>query len=561
MKTIVSLDKGIALVVSIVLVGTFYFSLTSHIQYVPISAPFESWIPLGFWILLISSVFIWFVAATHDLKNCTSQFVLLALIVTIFGGIEVAEVYPRFGDTYGFSYMVNYILHGFNQPNPLQPYLQNWPGWFDFMAIFNTMTGLQYYYSAKSTIILFQFLAIIQLVGLGRTIFKDPRGAFVFASISVGLMPWVFVDNAPYVFGMLLMITMIHAMLRLNQKTYGIVAIVFLAITISHGLTAVVMVVYALLTLLFPNISKWFRNRQEGQGHVRSLQSKAEGSKLWLLFTLILIFGTWALVSSFFASNLLYFITAITRLGTSPATYQLGFATPYRIPVIDAGFVYLAVFGALLLFAMAFGIKRRSWILFKPLVFAAGIGVAVYFFPFTAQDLYDRIFQTTLPFLAWFIAASIMSMRRRGFHLQFTSGTSRFQVMGLVIVGVLLISGFVFFYSHEGVLIWPRSEVSGDAYLDYHVPSSASVGYFSLAPWPATLADTPTQPTILYGTDYDIPNLTLPIRESSILINSRLVDNSLLYFYGSNIVNTYTSTQRLNLVYSSAGYQIYSRVS
>jgi len=537
------MSKLVVLTAIAVFASLIFQAFLQPIDFIPVSTSFLSWMPMLYWVALVVAILLWVITLAIRLKDYAAYSVLVLLVGVIFFGIELAERYPRYGDTYAFMYMTNYVLNGFSQQNPVLPYLENWPGWFDFMSAFKSVSGLGYYDSAKAMLVIFQFIGLVLSIALGKAIFKNQRSTFIFSSIVVSLMPWVFVDIAPYVFGALLMVVVIYTLRNTGtSKAIFLFIILFLSSTISHGLTALVILVYVMaLLLLFLGAKMMTSEKRDLAIHLKMKH---------LVLIPILVFGTWGLVSPFVENNLQFFVGTIAGLGTTPITYQSGYLTVFRLPAVLSGAVYLILL-ALVMAIAAYGTRNRLSSSLLPLVPAGVIVLVVYFFPFTAQDLYDRVIQAVYPLLAWFVTLAIANMARG----------QRARLVCVALIPVLLVVGFVFFYSHEGVLVFPQTELAGDTYLDLHTPNNTIVGYFSLAPAPATLANTPMQPITVFQLVYGAPDLGHQLSMSSILVSSRMVTNSLQYYYGSNIVSHYIDAHMLNLVYDSNNYATFLRVN
>lgn len=140
----------------------------------------------------------------------------------------------------------------------------------------------------------------------------------------------------------------------------------------------------------------------------------------------------------------------------------------------------------------------------------------------------------------------------------------KWRVIQTIFVLFFIVLGFVAFYAHEPVYVIPRTEFFGSSFVLTHTTNFISITYPSVGPLIQALGDTPTAPPTIYqyeaiGTSNS--SLFSALSQTDLIINSAVVQNSLLYNYGSNPLNSYVNTRQLDHVYSSPMFDVFMTLS
>jgi len=486
---------------------------------------------------------------------------IILVAYALFFVPELIESGVRVRDSYSFLYLANYVMNPstYNNLNYSQiGYLLNWPGFAWFAATFYEVTGMSYHTGAKALLIVGQILLLVISLGLGHALFRSRKGALTTGFIVLSLVWDVWGAIVPELLGEIFLLTSIILLIHsLDKKTYIPFALIFGASTLSHGLTAVdIIIVTGLLVVVsrlnhalnFSTTGKLasiFKTRMGSMKRIISVNG-------YFLFIAILIFGLWFVIapSAINEDNLIMSLRFIFSAGVTPLIYQLGYLTPARYASVASAAVYLVLvgvwFGLSLLTSLRFG---RTVNLIPILLLTMVSGMTYLFLP-TSQDFYDRFFQFGLPFLAWFFAASSMGYRKQT------------RLVPVVFVVLLLSTSLIAGYSHEATLIYPPSENRGDYYLlIYTVPTSV-IAYLTDGPTAQGLSDLPQVPVIFELNQINLSYLNSSLNQAQIIVDSIVVQNGMDYFFGSNTyIQRYLHNSSLNLVYQSGLYSIYTKVA
>jgi hypothetical protein len=548
-----------ALKVAMVLVTAVlsYLVIFSPINIISASSQLDSWIPLDYWILLAFALGIWILTVLRHTGERVSFYAATVLLLVMFAGIELREVNVRNSDTVGFlwgSLYVNGIPANSNLLHTTVGYLQYWPGYFDLVSSFVSISAIKPLEIAKILTVFFPLLLFGLIYALGSQVFKSSAGRTLFCGASLGLLPWVAVDAAPQVVGAAYLLIALFALG--TQNKIGSSVIFYLAIfasVVTHGLTAYEICFVAFFVLvakvLWKPVKNMFLRREGGKYDHRALPRSRIMSlsfRFEILVVSLIAFGIWSLQTSYVQVNLGTFLDELLHLGSTPLTYQLGYVTSYRLPAVLSAGLYATVLAFLLAFSLVLAIRYRIWGFFFSLLLACLVGITQYYFPFTSNDFSERLIEATFPFLAMAIGVVLSGMV-----------DLKARILGIVLIALLIVSGFMYFYSHESVEVFPVSTNYGDSFLVSHWDTALSLGYFSAAPPPFALppAYVTTIPTY-YTIGYSITNPVNYYNRSDVIIYSLTTTNSLLYFSGNNSLAYYVLSNRMERIYASSEYVI-----
>jgi hypothetical protein len=535
-----------------------YYMLSDRIYSLSIQGSFESWIPLGYWVALIGAIMCWATTIYWRPNSRWNYISLFLVLLALFTGIEGMEAYARLNDTYGYLWQVQFIGLPINpQVTPDAGYVQSWPAYFYFIATFQSSTGLSYYATAKILTVAIQFITVAVAIALGNKLFQRRPGAILFASVVVSILPWVVDHLAPEAFGTVFLLLMLYGIIgRQNSASLAIVVIGFVVATLTHGLTSyAIMATLGFVMLLRMIPTEVSSTRTPLKVNPRRMLRVALYDDSYFRFAsqvflfLIIIFASWAVTSVFVSENLNTLVAQILALGTTPATYQFGYLTSFRLPSVLTASIYAVLLVSLGLTLTIVSVLRHVKLEFLPLVLAGLLSVLLYFFPFVYADLADRILESTFPLLAWFVASGITKLAHLG----------RMRLVGIGFIMLLMITGFGFLYSHEAIVVYPSTEISGDIFYTGHSLPTSFLGFFSASPAPWELADAHNQTLQYFRLSYASQNISQALVQSKEIIYSTSVKNSMLYYTGKDSVFSYVVSSSMNEVYANPAYSIYSR--
>jgi len=538
-----------------------YSDFTSTVFFVSIESPMFYWIPLEYWTAVVATLGISGYVLLSSKSSNFDYLVLFMLQAALFIAPQFMLPSARVNDTYDFEYLVNYITQPslYNQTSyPLHNYLVNWPGFFTLVASLQSVTGVSHNIMIRLILIIGQVTILLLSISLGRLLFKSLKGGVLTGFVTVALGWDVWSTGSPVLLGSVFLIlsVVILATTARRQTRLLLLSIVFAATTITHGLTPVVLLPVLgstyLVDLFLPNLSK-VADVSPGS---KIPMSRAMFSEVALrvdnyaLLVGITIFGVWILLqpSAINIANLLTEFRFIFKAGTTPLTYQLGYLTSFRFDVLLLAAIYLLVLVVWTVATFSLALKFKLPIGLKPIVAVIVGATVLYLFAPIRENFYDRFFQNMFPFLALFLVTVMIRLR------------GKWKILSVSFMVLLLVLGFLVYYSNESVQAYPRSETLGDLYLVTYSPSQALVADFTPGPYPESLANAPS---VINGFSLtpDAGVLVLGLNQSSIIVNSKLVLNGLSYYIGSaSILERYIALSSLNKVYSSAAYDIYTKV-
>ena len=530
--------------------------ISVSINFIPVSSSLDAWIPVTYWLILGCATVILVLALVYYPSHIIGFLSTLLLVAIMFPGIELSEVNVRASDTYGFLWGSNFV--GAVLPNAYTvghttiPYYQNWPGFFWFEHVFYTVTSIGELETAKLLTVFFPFVFLLLFFAVGKQIFHDLRGATLFSVVGTAFLPWVAVDAAPQVLGAVFLLLAVYSW-RERQRTNSSIlfVMIFLSVTLTHGIDAFEILFVILSAYVLLRAWGFVRSRHPPAGPTTFQERNwinriAIINPLDLLIISGLVFGIWAINSLFVQASLGGFVQQLFGLGTVPVTFQFGYLTQYRLPSVISAGLYMMCLGVLISCTIVFARRARSRELYAGFLLAVIAAGLVYFFPYVYADLADREIEGVFPFLAWAITAVISSSRldrnRRS--------------VGIVLIAFLLLSGVVYFYSHEAVLVYPTSTNSGDFFFTEHMDANLTLGYFSAAPAPWTLPPMRTDIPVWFTISQTTPNPVAYYNQSDVIIYSPTVVNALLYFSGTNSLASYLNMTEHNVVYASSEYAI-----
>ena len=545
-----------ALLTLALLLGVGYFVATTRINYVPIDAPFMSWIPFGYWFLVVLVVILAVTVVREDNPKNWNFAVDLALLAVLFFGPELMENSVRVRDSFSFLYVVNYVINPSNYHQisyPLVNYLQNWPGFFYTIGSLYLVTGFTYYVGAKVTFVIIQLVMLLLSFALGRTIFGNKRGSILMGLIVTAINWDVWVTISPVMFGEVLLLAFVIVMCRGFQKKPEVImlTIIILAATITHGLTSLIfisiVVVTPLVSQLVGTLVARFDSRLGGKA-TSLFEFQRLVPSIPISLVCVLAFAIWFLLepSAINRGNLLEAFDFALHAGVTPLTYQLSYLTPGRYYSVITAAIYLVILACWAAILVLLTVRAKERIVAYPIVLLLVAIVTTYLFAPVSQDFYDRLFQNGFPFIAIFLVSSIMKLR------------NKWKAVTMVFLAALLFSGFVAAFSHEAVLIYPQTEVAGDAFVSNLVPTDTLVAYPSAGPTLQSLADARQGPVVLYL--LPAGNETLFHQElvlSTAVVDSLVVANSLDYYYGNSHLSNYENVTFFNRVYDSGSFKLY----
>jgi hypothetical protein len=552
----VRLDRRIQGALIFCLSMSFILSLGMSVTYLPTTPQLDSWIPLDYWVLLGIVIVLWAASLYCKASNRTVLLSVLVADIIMFITLQASEMSARSGDTYGFFWASQFvgqpqsIIQGV-QNLPGISYLLNWPGYFYFVASLRSVTGLNQIVISKILAWFFILLIPILAYSAGKGIFKDARKATVYASATLPFVAWLAVDTSPQVMGVIFLMLFVAVWQERNSVSVSLeVLLITAVVTFTHGFTALEILVLLFTATLVISLSRIVESTRRVTKFGKALRSASkvfnESSQRYLIFPVIVL-AFWAIHSSFVGSNLLQSLETLLGLGLTPATYQFGYLTPYRLPSIISAAVFYAFLLILLFYALITATRQRDMHFFTVGSLCLLLVALTYFFPYTYADLATRLIQTLFPFLAWLIVIPISS------HAVET------KKVGIILICALAISGTVYFYSHESLLVYPTSETNGSQFYVNHALESTSLGYFSVAPLPWEFTNAPTVASSYYQISYNLPSPAGLLSKSNIIIDSLMVRNSLLYYSGSDSLNSYVTSHAFASVYDSGSYSIYYR--
>ena len=155
---------------------------TNSIYFIPISAPLLTWIPYGYWIIILATLGLVSTVLVNESPTKVDFLIVLLLLLVLFIGPEMMEYSVRVRDSYSFLYLSNYVTSPsiYNQTSYSQyNYLPNWPGFFYFVSAMYQVLGLGYYTGAKAVFAIGQVAIVLVSFGLGQFLSGSRRGSNV----------------------------------------------------------------------------------------------------------------------------------------------------------------------------------------------------------------------------------------------------------------------------------------------------------------------------------------------------------------------------------------------
>ncbi len=545
-----------------VFLGAIFYVTTVSIYYVNVSAPLMSWLPLGYWVIVGLALTLVARIVISETTTKTDYLAVAALQVVLFVGPTLMESSVRYNDSYSLLFPINYLLYPdiYRQTSYSGlSYLNNWPGYFYLVSAFYEVLGLGYYLGIKVVYALGEIIILILSFGLGSAIFKTQRASILFGLITIAVGWDIFTHPSPVLLGEILLLTALLIITNIHHKKPALIVfgLAYAALVISYGLTTLLLVAILLVTLIATRISIRFVKPTGTTSHYHApvLSSpKIRIATAWLLLIALTMFCMWFLVepSAISKSNLLSAIISIFSIGTAPISGTLGSVTPFRLPSVLSSLLFVAILG---MWGSALFLTQK-WngrkIDIQSVLILITIFIVLYLFPPTATTTYDHLFENGFPFLAVFFTSALTGMK------------AKWRIVQAVFIILLVLVGFLAFYAHEPVYILPQSEVYGSTFVLSYAPNLTPITYASTGPLIQALADAPRAPITIYQYQALGPtnsSLFDALNSSGIIVNSTVVQNSLLYYYGSNPLNVYLEIHRLNVVYDSTMYSVFETIA
>ena len=543
--------KGIA--ATVVFFATIFYMAINSIYFIPISAPLLTWLPIGYWIIILATLGLVFTVLLNENPTKVDFLIVLLLLLVLFIGPEMMEYSVRVRDSYSFLYLSNYVTFPsiYNQTSYSQyNYLPNWPGFFYFVSAMYQVLGLGYYTGAKAVFAIGQAAIVLVSFGLGKSLFGSRRGSVLFGLLIVTIGWDVWPNPSPVLFGAIFLVSIVSVLLikRGSGSKMLVFAILYLAVTVVHGLTAILLVPLLLILAIYPvargvimGISALTRLRIRFGQH---LSADLIDVRVAMVIFATVIFSLWFTLApnAVNGESLLESLNFLLHLNQAPLVSQLTNLTSYRYPSVVTAGVFLGLTAVTLGVALASSLKGYGLISLQSiLLLVAAVTFTYLFFP-TSQDFYDRIFEDGFPFIVWIIVAGTVKIK--------------WKRLFAILVLILVVSGFAAAYAHEPVLVYPPTENAGDSFLLHHATPNSIIAYLTDGPTAQGVSDSPSSPTMLGFTGIAAED-SRSLLQANIVVNSTVVQDGFLYYYGYSLVNQYVSSHRLMVLYESGSYTIY----
>jgi hypothetical protein len=506
--------------------------------------PWEYWIGLA---LLYTATLIWWIA--RQTERVHFQLVILWTMYLFIGPL-LLERYVRINDTYDFLYLVNYVegkLSYSSYINYPEALYTTFPG-FLYMATFLHLTaGIGYYELPKLIGVSMYLIASLASLLLAYSLLKGGSNILILTLTFLAFQWAVITHPSPSGLGQILMLFLLIFLFNptLSRRRYNALlsTILFSSLVISHGPTSYIIIsLIVFLVLLHP-----FADVKCESGEDRN---RCRVIPFCIIFFIWLIYiAGWA-----FESTLKGFREAILTYFEATTFQFTRNLTVYRSLTIYLSLSFIIVV-AIWLFTVI--LRRQFWrdvtphkVL--PLLMAMVISSTTLTIPAYLYNITERIYAFSYPFLAWFLVKESQ-----------TKIHARQQYRTLIFLLILLAISFLARYSREPVIIFSHSEVIGAKYLCENTPPTSIVYYDATTPWPPAMSDLPCQLFMQKGVHarvFEVENILKGVNEAKLIVNSVSVRNKLLYFFGDDVRDLFTTfidANRSDLLYSNGDFSIY----
>ncbi len=450
-------------------------------------------------------------------------------------GPELVEANTRGLDTWENLYGIAYFNAGKFSEFIYGP----WPGFFYLGTILENILAIGEHQLATLISISQHLLLLVAILLFSSSIFKEKKSILLATLMFEGLL-WPIWSLAPFIFGFTLFILFFSVLfnpnLSVSRKRIPLI-VLFAGILISHGLSALMAVLYV---ILFVTINRLVKTHLTRFNDVKLAVFCVASLIGWLLYS-----STWVLNAEINS----FLLMLRDPLGIFTAHYTTNL-TPVRESVINLTYFFYAF----LLVWLIIIIARREFLskLNLERILPILLLIPLALIPFTgayASEGIQRFYFVSTPFLAWFFIKESRSKKR----------------VTICFLILLLTLSFFMRYSAEYVNLVQTSDFAGSTFtINTIPPNNPPAFYASWRPSISTMANI-FPPFHIYNFEelisYKTEGTPLSGNNFVFLINSTFAINQVFYYYGEDMYNKLTAnffSSNLSMLYNNGDFVIYA---